>query len=572
MPRASQRGLTMSTKSLLRELRDHRVSRSAISAQVNSFFTSLDTALSLSCYILYNAGEFEQLVSKDINPLDYNEADKFSDDLAAISFLRKSRFLKTGINLKEVALNSFEAAEEQCRETNRNFRSLGLNPNYKGSNVWLLHAVTQKIQKILEPIGLGWYKELIDAGAFGPGSSTSIRGNDTSSERKFNSELHITSNLYRVFWKRRRRLYPLWFTRANTAEQPILQDFSRVVTVPKNAKTDRTIAIEPGLNIWFQKGLGTMIRRRLRRVGYNLNSDLKNQRSAYRGSIDGQIATVDMKAASDTIAKRMVEEILPPDWFNALDTCRSHRFELGNDVRTFEKFSSMGNGFTFELESLIFVTAAAAVCDYLKLDDSDVSIFGDDVTLPSSAVTLFTDFCKFLGFTVNTQKSFSTGYFRESCGSFYFNGKDVKPIFLKENPSNVERVYNFANSVRHLAHRRAYRAGCDARLQLCHQMIVHSLPSRLRLKGDVNGGTGCIHSNFDEAVPRMLKDGHEGFSFMSLIRVPKTASTDHSGLLVARVRASLEISYGNSYPLRAETNLRYKALRTSQWYDFGPWF
>lgn len=572
MPQARKQTSHKGGHAVARRVRQFRVDRSVFKTHVYNYFSSLDSAVSLSCWILFSSGEHKQLVEKEINPLDYNDKWKFRDDFAAVSFLRKCDSLNTGINTKEEALKKFRASEDSCRITNRKFKDLRYCPEFTGSNVWLLNAVTRKIGVILEPIGLSWYKELLDAGAFGPGSSTLVTGVDTSAERKFREELHITTSLSTVFWKRRKRLYPSWFTKANAAEFPQIQEASRVTTVPKNAKTDRTIAIEPGLNIWFQKALGTMIRRRLRRAGYNLDSDLKNQRQAYLGSIHGNVATVDMRAASDTISKRVVEEILPLDWYRALDTCRSLEYNLDGTTGVFEKFSSMGNGFTFELESLIFLTAALACCEYCGVDDECVSIFGDDVTLPSECYSLFVSFTNFLGFTVNDEKSFtSSNPFRESCGCYYFDGLDVKPHFQKKGLSNADSVFAYANAIRHLSHRRVNKLGCDKKFELAYAAACDLLPSSLRLRGDVVGGNGCLHSNFDEAKPKKLRYWLEGYTFKCFTWASRSLHSEHESVLTARVWRRSLIAYGNSCMLRRDTRVRLNTLIANQWYNFGPW-
>jgi hypothetical protein len=141
---------------------------------------------------------------------------------------------------------------------------------------------------------------------------------------------------------------------------------------------------------------GRVIRRKLRNAGFDLNSDQKNARSALYGSKTDKLATVDFKQASDTISARLVEEILPPAWYTVLNALRSEYYTLDGIVTPYAKFSAMGNGFTFELESLIFVSAALACCQYLKLDSSSVSVFGDDIIIPSEAYPLYTEFCRFL--------------------------------------------------------------------------------------------------------------------------------------------------------------------------------
>lgn len=534
---------------------------------IKSFFKSLDTPLSLSCWLLYEAGEMDQLVSKEIKPIDYIDVSKFRDDYAAISFLRKSEFVKTSFNLRKEALKVFIDSEQQCRTTNHRLRNLSSDPSFNGPNVWLLNATIRKVSRILGDVSA---EELFDSGSFGPGVSSLIKGSDTSAVRKFREERHITASLYRLVGDLLPLAYPLWFTKEKV-EDLVYREFSKVITVQKNAKTDRTIAVEPGINIWFQKAFGNIIRRRLLRNGLNLDDNGKNLALARRGSRDGTIATVDFKSASDTISIETVRALLPPKWFTLLDISRSRNYELGKDRSVFEKFSSMGNGFTFELESLIFYAAALATCEYCGCNLNEVSVFGDDVVLPVEAYEHFVKFASFLGFTVNMTKSFSTSMFRESCGGYYFNGADVKPFFFKKDLSNAKRVFNFANSVRAFAHRREIY-GCDKAFKPLHGFIVRSLPKPLRVKVNITAGPGGIWSNFDEVNPTKLSDGLEGFSFKSFVYQAVELETDSPALLCARLKyTSGDKASKNRYPLRAVVSIRFCRMSVQQWYDWGPW-
>jgi hypothetical protein len=542
--------------------------RSFFERSIEDFFISLDTALSLSCLILYRAGEFEQLVKKDIKPDHYNDPVQFRDDFAAVSFLRKSQFLKTGIDVKSEALKSFAKAEIQCKETNKRFTNLQFDPLFKGPNVWLLHSLERKICRILGEFNVG---DFFDDGTWGPGVSQLVKGRDVSATRKFRDERGITATLYPIIKDTLPLAYPLWYRDGGLSDLTLC-DGNIVITVPKNAKTDRTIAIEPGINTFFQLAMGKSIRRRLRRAGYNLNSDVKNATGALFGSKSGSLATVDFSSASDTIAKRLVEEILPPEWFRVLDAIRSHSYTLDRSVFPYEKFSAMGCGFTFELESLIFVAAALSVAEYLGLDDSDISVFGDDIIIPTEGVALYSSFCNFLGFTVNASKTCSTGYFRESCGSYFFNGLDVKPLFLKEDQLDVKAIYRLANGIRLLSHRRNLDYGCDRKLYTVWNRLVKRIPIDLRIFGSRLAGDICLIGNFDEACPRRARDQHEGFLHAGLVDRPVNIFVDDSALLIARVWRPSIRDFRNEVPLRAVTKIFFKRnILAPQWYNFGPW-
>ena len=91
----------------------------------------------------------------------------------------------------------------------------------------------------------------------------------------------------------------------------------------------------------------------------------------------------------------------------------------------------MGNSYTFELESLIFFSLAYATCTHLGLSPKNVSVYGDDVVIPVEAMNLFREVLTVCGFIINTDKSYSSGPFRESCGADYLEGLDIRP-FLSE--------------------------------------------------------------------------------------------------------------------------------------------
>jgi hypothetical protein len=93
--------------------------------------------------------------------------------------------------------------------------------------------------------------------------------------------------------------------------------------------------------MYLQKGVGNHIRRRLRRVGVNLNDQSVNRSLARMGAATGEVATLDLSSASDTVTIEAVRLLLPDDWFLYLNDIRSQEVLVeGTYVRT-EMFSSM---------------------------------------------------------------------------------------------------------------------------------------------------------------------------------------------------------------------------------------
>jgi len=203
-----------------------------------------------------------------------------------------------------------------------------------------------------------------------------------------------------------------------------------ITLVPKNWKTHRTIAKEPTHSLPFQLALDSWFKSKLRKWGIDLSSQAKNQEFARIGSIDGSLATIDLAMASDTLAFNCVAWLLPPDWFELLCSFRSSSFSAPWGVGDYAKFSSMGNGYTFSLETLIFTAACRAI------GSRQYAVYGDDIALETHLVPSLVKLLRFLGFRVNDEKSFYNpdSRFRESCGCDYYKGNLVTPFYLRECP------------------------------------------------------------------------------------------------------------------------------------------
>ena len=219
-------------------------------------------------------------------------------------------------------------------------------------------------------------------------------------------------------------------------------------TVPKTTDIDRVACKEPDINMFLQKGAGRVIRQCLRRQGIDLNDQSRNRDLARLGSINGNLATVDLSSASDSVSRELVQMVLPPFWFSHLESIRSRVTMIDGEEHVNEMFSSMGNGFTFELESLLFYALTRTIC-YFTGTRGVVSVYGDDIIAPA---TVFADLewvFGWFGFSVNTKKSFSTGPFRESCGGHYVGGLDITPFYVREPIDTLSDLILFVNALRH---------------------------------------------------------------------------------------------------------------------------
>lgn len=300
-------------------------------------------------------------------------------------------------------------------------------------------------------------------GSFSGGASTSLRRAPGAVALKFMEKPDVTPEAWDTIWPLIYKDHDLWHLHNSEVLNPRFVEGNVMFTVPKNSLIDRVCCKEPDLNMWVQKACGDTIRAKLRTVGIDLNDQSHNRNLAREGSITGELCTIDLSSASDTVSDQLVMRLLPHDWYFFLDAIRCKQTRLPDGTfHVNEMFSSMGNGFTFELESLIFWALTKASC-YLFGIKGKVSVYGDDVICPSKAYNVVRTIFNWCGFTLNEKKSFSKGPFRESCGGHYHNGIDITPFYIREPIRTVPRLIHFLNKLRHWSASNGASSWCDTK-------------------------------------------------------------------------------------------------------------
>lgn len=565
----------------------NRVVRDYTDATVRNFLSSLDCPRSLSAWLLYSSGEHDQLSQLECNPRNYLELSEFRDAYAATSLLSKADFLRTTFDRKKRALDKFFKSEEQCKVTNDRVWPYS-TPDYKSSEE--LHPLIPKVRRKIKAI-LGHFtaEELYDSGDWGPGVSTELKGPTSVKPNKYQHEVGITQKAHDAVWHTLMYAYPRWWQNILEKSTPAIYPGNVVTTVPKNSKTDRVIAVEPGWNLWFQKGIGEMIRRRLLRGGCDLNFQSVNQELS-RLAFAENLATIDFSSASDTIAFEIVRLLLPPRWFSAMCMFRSPLGRVDNTWSSWKKFSSMGNGFTFELESLIFYSIASVLAEERSPSRQRfVSVYGDDVIVPQEISAEFSELCELLGFTINQEKSFTSGDFYESCGKHWFRGFDVTPIYIKQRIRRVFDYYRTHNRVLEFAARCLAGLGLDARFKKLARDLRSQVSRDEMLLVPVQLGDVGFFSPLDRAMSlrttryvRMV-----GWKIRVLSEVPESRYFDGYGLVLDRLRSaskrkgmrhsifgSRASADGNYVPLKSSTTSRvqFTTVPLGQWRELGDWF
>lgn len=285
-------------------------------------------------------------------------------------------------------------------------------------------------------------------GGFSGGASTSKRRTESQPASKYFGKADITADAMPSFISAL-ELCPGWDLLRNNLEVRIVRG-NILFTVPKNADIDRCAAKEPDLNMFLQKGAGSFIRSKLKQVGIDLNDQSRNRNLARLGSRTGDLCTLDLSSASDSISYAIVEALLPDLWFSHLNSIRSPITVIDGVEHCNEMFSSMGNGFTFELETLVFYSLVRTVA-YFRGVSGIISVYGDDIICPSVIAEDVMFVFSQVGFTVNPEKSFWTGSFRESCGGHYNDGYDITPFYLREPVTRLTHLIRLGNQIRRWA-------------------------------------------------------------------------------------------------------------------------
>lgn len=519
-----------------------------------------DSPRSLAVWLAYKHGSYHDLVSMESNPLDYEprfHRNTFALDHACTSLLSKYQNFDLGIDRTDVAFQKWKASEVRCASLNSLMRKRW---GGKDTSCFFPSQVEQVLSlarsKIASILGSVDYEYIRSQCHFGPGSDLDTKGDNTTTYHKFATNGAISPGCI--------PLYDDIFSnddadiRGEYAHHARLCDTSRLSFVSKNAKTDRAICIEPRWNIYLQLGIGALITKRLRRIGIDISKQTNNQLAAMRAYADC-LATIDLSSASDSISTNLVIDLLAEcdeGWLDLLLGSRCHYTSYDGQRYRLEKISSMGNGYTFPLETLIFYVIAHSAM-IVSGDRSRVSrdlwVYGDDIIVPQTSAPLVLEALEHFGFSPNRKKTFTQGYFYESCGKDFYQGENCRPFFIKKSVVTVADAYVLSNqlaafslldgSIPRFASRKVWNI---------REHVVRRIPRHLRCFGPPEAGNGVIHSTFDVARPgfvnhfRGLTDrGWEGYWINGFVaQSAKQPGWNPYGHLYSKLSADLDSGQG----------------------------
>lgn len=443
---------------------------------------------------LTTLGLSPEFFRRKVDPRKYSDPQHYWVDRSIYDLCRKAPIPFLGIDREEKARQQFFDSERLCAKTNRYFRRL-LDDNRSDWTIEEMRVrdfferVKNDVSKLLGPLP-GYITPRFSSGATvsDPSSRTTILDKLSSRPTLYPGSVCLNELWSQTSW-------PLALIRSGLPSQPLVVRYNTFFTVPKNWDVDRGCAKEASMPLAYQLGLSfSFLRAKLRAWKIDLAYGAKTHNALARaGSLYGTYATIDLEQASNTIARMLVRACVPEHWYILFASLRAPCTLMNGKSVYLEKFSSMGNGFTFELETIIFAAIVRRVVLEAGGNPDSVRVYGDDIIVPTEYAADVQRVLVCCGFLINHGKTYTQGPFRESCGGDYFAGQEVATVKMSkfpEQPSDWIALYNRVVEVtRSNSERRKIVAPF-----LAH--IVAQLPSDIR---DCTGpswlGDVCLHTD-----------------------------------------------------------------------------
>jgi len=211
----------------------------------------------------------------------------------------------------------------------------------------------------------------------------------------------------------------------------VAKPISRLAIVPKDFKSLRSICIEPKEFQFAQQGLWDILKsllheNHLTRRSINFEHQEYNARLCKRHDV----ATIDLKDASDRVRLKLCRILFPKEFFCLVTRYRSREILVDKDVVRPTCFASMGSALCFPIETLVFWAIARAAM-HPETEHKPLRVFGDDIVCPREDALFIAKMLESCGLKVNGDKTCINSPIRESCGAFTYAGSDVSIIRFK---------------------------------------------------------------------------------------------------------------------------------------------
>lgn len=386
---------------------------------------------------LLDHGRYDLIQNETVgSPDTYQNARVYKRDALVVEITRKMLIPGDSDKRRQAAVDTFWEAEAQCRATNVRLSRFRDNQGpFELSDLKIVEFISSWRRELAYVLGPAPTRL---TPRFSAGSTLSDQEKQVTIPDKLLSQPTFYTGGDSALIRRSVNGTPFFLKPVKVVRG------NRFFTVPKDSKKDRGCCVEASLAVSLQLDAGEKINERIEKV-YKVNLSRGKEYHmwlAQVASLHGTFSTIDLSNASDTVAFGLVQLLLPSDWLTLLNSLRASTTELDGRTVLLNKYSSMGNGFTFPLETLLFWTLARVV------GSKCCTVFGDDIIIETEHYDDMAAALRYFGFTPNAKKTFREGPFRESCGGDYFRGTLVRAHYLKSVPSEPQHWVALANGLR----------------------------------------------------------------------------------------------------------------------------
>lgn len=443
---------------------------------------------------LLERGEWARIQSEEMSlPHAYHSADAYLRDALVVEITRKLLLPGDDAARDKLSFERWLAAEQQCARTNARLKPFINGGPFGLPDLQIQKFITSWRRNMRRVLGKASFWMDIH---YSSGATLSDAGKLTTIPDKMSSVPTVYRPSLQI-WRDHAR----WTV--HEAHEPSIVRSNRYFTVPKDSKVNRACCVEASGSLALQLAVGRRLKALYRkRYQVDLTTAQKqvHRTLAKAGSETGEWATIDLSNASDTVARELIRLIVPADWWELLNSLRAPTTSVDGRVYWLEKFSSMGNGFTFELETLVFRT----LLETLGIPRDQAFVYGDDIIVPVQASASVLAALGYFGFTPNAKKTFCEGPFRESCGGDYFYGTPVRAHYMKRLPDEPQQWMALANGLR--------RADPTFRyVRSAWRYCIDQVPTAWRVFGPERLGDVVFHDDAAVPIDRVFKHrNHDG--------------------------------------------------------------
>lgn len=464
-----------------------------------SILEGIDTARSLSLFIALKDGLTIPKELLELVPETYTTAREFQLDVQAIALLKKGVLLEYQGDLISEAEQHFLKVDGEIPKNPDDLLIL--------RDAGFVYDCRRIISSILGDVPSIRELEV----SFTSGSNARFKTEESTVADKLSRCIDVSPNASFYLAELCRSnacLNKVAMTHGINIVRSSDEKISQFQIVPKQYNKARGIVKTFFGDMLCQRAFGLYMRKRLKKIGIDLSCAQDIHKDVLRLFPDS-FATIDLSDASDRISTELCRQLLPLDWFLTLSRIKSDWVDVAGSKYKLNKFMNQGNGFTFELETLLFY--AISMTAMRRAGQKPVCfVYGDDTIVPVASGVVVMQAYELCGLVVNRNKSFIDSPFKESCGYDTFYGIPCRPYYIKDLTSEKTFAYiRLANTIYRIA-RNLFGdlSNCVPMLRAHDRILSIFHKERRFIVPEAAGDCGFIHH-----TPKPFIDKERGLSF-----------------------------------------------------------